>query len=338
MAMQTIPGREGLYAIDWDVLVRVCRSFVRAQAILSHSKVIEEKQLFGPDISWVEVDWDAVKRTVDRDAPVVCKAVQSAALTSPALAADYVRTIVDETKFYRDRFTETQTRCSRESMKAINASVDRGEKGVTALTAIRDLSADFVMVGATVLSGGAAAAAIGGGALLKGSYKWQDTKSFSAGLFTASTELLFATIPLKLKTMGVVKDQIGRLVLAKVKAGVEVAKTVYIDHQTVTEGVVAGALKMNDPGLMVLAKSWLNDAPPRMKLLAVPVVAVIKLTRDRAVKSVQATVAPRASAATGAGFPAAAPKVTVPDAGHSILDAAPFDGCSVEELGLCRLP
>ena len=338
MAMQTIPGREGLYAIDWDVLVRVCRSFVRAQAILSHSKVIEEKQLFGPDISWVEVDWDAVKRTVDRDAPTVCKAVQSAVLTSPAMAADYVRTIVEETKFYRDRFTETQTRCSRESMKAINASVDRGEKGVAALTATRDLSADFVMVGATVLSGGAAAAAIGGGALLKGSYKWQDTKSFSAGLFTASTELLFAAIPLKLKTMGVVKDQIGRLVLAKVKAGVEVAKTVYIDHQTVTEGVVAGALKMNDPGLMVLAKSWLNDAPPRMKLLAVPVVAVIKLTRDRAVKSVQATVAPRASAATGAGFPAAAPKVTVPDAGHSILDAAPFDGCSVEELGLCRLP
>jgi hypothetical protein len=338
MAMQTIPGREGLYAIDWDVLVRVCRSFVRAQAILSHSKVIEEKQLFGPDISWVEVDWDAVKRTVDRDAPVVCKAVQSAVLTSPVMAADYVRTIVEETKFYRDRFTETQTRCSRESMKAINASVDRGQKGVAALTAIRDLSADFVMVGATVLSGGTAAAAIGGGALLKGSYKWQDTKSFSAGLFTASTELLFAAIPLKLKTMGVVKDQIGRLVLAKVKAGVEVAKTVYIDHQTVTEGVVAGALKMNDPGLMVLAKSWLNDAPPRMKLLAVPVVAVIKLTRDRAVKSVQATVAPRASAATGAGFPAAAPKVTVPDAGHSILDAAPFDGCSVEDLGLCRLP
>jgi hypothetical protein len=337
MAMQTIPGRDGLFAIDWDVLVRVCRSYVRARAILSHSKVIEEKQLFGPNISWVEVDWNAVKRTVDNDSPAVCKAVQTAALTSPALAADYVRAMVDETTLFRERFTETQTHCSRESMKAITASVDRGEKGVTVLTAIRDLSADFVMVGATVLSGGAAAAAVGGGALLKGSYKWQDTQSFSAGLFTASTELLFAAIPLKLKTMGTVKDQIGRLVLAKVKAGVEVAKTVYVDHQTVTEGVVAGALKMNDPGLMVLAKTWLNDASPRMKLLAVPVVAVIKLTRDRAVKSAQAAVAPRSSTVTSAGTRAATPNMAVPTAGHSILDAAPFDGCSIEELGICRM-
>jgi hypothetical protein len=342
MAVHTLAGRGGSYAIDWEVLLRICRAHVRARAMLSRSRIERETQLFGPDISWVEVDWEAVKRDVNRDAPAVFAGLQTAALAAPEQLADYARTLVAETAYYRDCFHQKQTQCSRATMKAINTSVDRGENAIAALTAIRDLSADFVLVGATALSGGAAVAAVGGGSILKGSYKWQDTQSVSAGVFTASTELLFAVVPLKLKKMGTVQEQVGRLVLAKVKAGVEVAKTVYVDHGTVTQGVVAGALKANDPGLLVLAKTWMNDPNPKMKLLAVPAAAVVKFARDRGVKAIQRSVAPPSTTGSGAARHKASPVLGVtgaagPTVTDSLFDAAPFDGCSVEEMGICRM-
>jgi hypothetical protein len=180
MALQSVVDRSGAYAIDWDVLQRVCRSHVRARAMVSRLRIGRETHLFGPNISWVEVDWDAVKGDVERDAPAEFRALQIAAQTSLERAADYTRTMFAETQYYRDQFRQKQAICSRESLRAIEASVRAGENAVTGLTVIRDFSTDVVMVGATALSGGAALAAIGSGSILKGSYTWEDTRDFSA--------------------------------------------------------------------------------------------------------------------------------------------------------------
>ena len=332
----SVAGKQAVYGVDWDIVARLCRSYIRAQSTLNHAHIARETHLFGPDVSWVEVDWNAVRSDVGRNSPEIFHELQRTAQQSIDRAAEYVQTMVEETREYRDDFQNLQTNCSRTTMQNMNKSVERGETGIKFATAIRDFSADFVLVGATALSGGAALAAIGGGSLLKGSYKWQDTKSFSAGLFTASTELLFAVIPLKVKRAGVVKEQIAKLVLAKVKAGTEIAKTVYIDHKSFGEGAVSGIMKMNDPAFMVLAKEWLKGADPKTKLIAVPVVAVLKFTRDQLVKQVQSVVAPKPVASVSRAVNSPIP-IPYPNIAHSILDAAPFEECDIAQMGICRM-
>lgn len=337
MAGFSLAGNRGVYGVDWEAVARLCRSYVRAESTLKHARIGRETHLFGPDVAWVEVDWKAVRTDVEKESAFVYQELQRTANQSIDRAADYVRTILSETETYRRNFQTMQTNCSRTTMQNINRSVEWGKTGVKWATAIRDFSADFVMVGATALSGGAAAAAIGGGSLLKGSYKWQDTKSFSSGLFTASTELLFAVIPLKVKGTGVVKEQITKLILAKVKAGTEIAKTVYIDHKTFAEGAVSGLLKMNDPALMMLAKEWLKGADAKTQLIAVPVVAALKFARDLGIRQISNAAAPKPVATSKTPQPSSPLPIPYPNMAHSILDAAPFEQCDIAQMGICRM-
>lgn len=348
MATQSMSGQGGVYSVDWEVVKRVCRSHVRWQSIMDHYVITEESHLLGPDIRWIEVDWKLVSADVEQKSGREYQSVVTAAQQSIDRAAESVRAMVDETQHYRNEFQKEQRACSAMSMQNVEKSVSRAGYAVTGLTWVRDFSADFVLIGASALTGGAAVGAIGAGALLKGVYKgedtalkgpyrWNDAKVISTALFTASTELFFAIVPLKLKALGGVREVVGKLVLAKAKAGMEIAKSV-IDGKTVAEGLVAAPLKQYDPAFLTAAREWMKNTDPKMRLIAVPVATTLKFLRDQGVKQLQKQVLPK-PLSVGRPVPHGSPSTgspVHPQVDPSVIDAATFDGCSVEDMGICK--
>jgi hypothetical protein len=82
----------------------------------------------------------------------------------------------------RRSLTERMHSAQRKTMRNVEASVHIGEIGVEVATKLRNLSAEGLMFGAGIFSGGTAIAlAGGGGALLKGFGTYQDAGYTHAG-------------------------------------------------------------------------------------------------------------------------------------------------------------
>jgi hypothetical protein len=83
-----------------------------------------------------------------------------------------------------------------QSTASISQTVENLETTVSALQIIRDVSTDFVIIGACALTGPLGAiAAKSLGAVAKGAAKWQDTGKLEAGAMTAAAGILTAVIP-----------------------------------------------------------------------------------------------------------------------------------------------
>ena len=344
MALQTVPGSDGLYAVDWEILMRICRSAVRARSTVSNAKRNVESPWIGADVVTLDVNWEQVRVEVERDSKAVYQNMVNEARTSMSRAAAFMQRMVAETKYYNDEFRRRQREASDQTMKNVDKSVNRLETTVDVLKGIRDFSAEFLVVSAGAFTGGAGLAlGAGGGALLKGSAKWEDTGNFGAGVLTASTELLFTVIPVKFRADGMSRAgrQVAGLIIAHIKPGVEIVKSVY-EGKTVLNGVIAGGLKFQDPAVAEIFKQYINDqAPEKMKLIAVPVVAGIKFFRNMGIAKVQQMAAPQRmpaihpAAAVGQKFvvPAAIPHIT-----PSVVDLAVFEQSCVAEFGICKVP
>lgn len=83
-----------------------------------------------------------------------------------------------------------------QSTASISQTVAQLETTVSALQIIRDVSTDFVIIGACAVTGPLGAiAAKSAGAVAKGAAKWQDTGKLEAGVMTAAAGIVTAIIP-----------------------------------------------------------------------------------------------------------------------------------------------
>ncbi len=83
----------------------------------------------------------------------------------------------------------------------IDRAVARGEAAAAVARTVRDTSADALIVGSALLSGGTSLAVLGDGSLLSGGGVYQDTGRVGAAVFTATTKFAFGLIPLTRTTM-----------------------------------------------------------------------------------------------------------------------------------------
>ena len=90
---------------------------------------------------------------------------------------------------------KAQDDASGASRKSLRKAVARGEAAVEVAKFVRDTSADVVLVGAGVLSGGTALALGGAGSLMKGGFKYQDTGNVGAAAVTSVVSFVGLVIP-----------------------------------------------------------------------------------------------------------------------------------------------
>ena len=99
-----------------------------------------------------------------------------------ALLAHWIEVTKHNNKRFQDKMREAQ----KKTMENIEKSVERGEVGLEIARHTRDLSAEFLMVSATVVTGGAAASvaagvALVGGSGLKATARWKDDPNATRG-------------------------------------------------------------------------------------------------------------------------------------------------------------
>ena len=153
---------------------------------------------------------------------------------------------------YDDQFQEMKRKAQRKTMVNIQTSVNLGEDALPVLEAIRDVSVNAFLIGATILSGGtlspATTALIGAGSVVKGSGKWEDTGRFQDGVVEASTEFVFGVVGVGVRGLnasGPMKWALAFAVAAN-KSSVEVIKQ-NMSGKSIVQSMGRGGLKLADP-------------------------------------------------------------------------------------------
>jgi len=244
MAWVTVSCPDGLFEMDVDGVTRIIRSYAYAEALSGNSTITTESHIIGPDLDTVSVNWDQVAK--DRDSTASQTVTDFYLKMSTGMdgqeGIEYLEGLIDDRDDYTDKVHDLQTTAGKNTMENIERSVKRGEFGEKLFTVIRDACAETELVLAT---GGGAALGVAGeatvlgvdlglsaeavsglgitaGSLMKGGFKWQDTRSFGQGLAEASIELAVNLFTFGVGTQipkGAVGEKTARTLIALVFGG-----------------------------------------------------------------------------------------------------------------------
>ena len=202
------PTDDRQYAVDWQVVWRLVESYVRAKLQVDRSTVVSMRQSkwynpFSwqlPDIRQVEVDWDALGDEVKVTTFLKANGMYSrGAAGGPAMrdVAYELQHLVRQTPHLKDQFVKKMREASRQTMDAINRSVDSYQGTIDGLKVVRDTAATGLLIGATAATGGAAMGlGLAAGGTLKGWGKYQDTGKVGAAVMEGAGAVAFTLIPL----------------------------------------------------------------------------------------------------------------------------------------------
>lgn len=307
MAWVSVSCPDGFYEIDVDGVTRLIRSYAYAKALSDNSSISTESHVFGPDLETVAIDWKQVSKDREATAAQVANDFYLKMSTGGdgQDGIEYLEGLIDDRDDYAEMVHDLQATAGKHTMDNIERSVKIGEFGETVFTAIRDACAETELVlatgggaalgleagaiGGVTLSGGAVSATgIAVGSLMKGGFKWQDTKSFGQGLAEASIELVvnFATFGIGQQIpKGVGGEKAARLVVGLVFGGQAKGALKMIPASYVSPDDLAKGRKKSSGDLLIPAAANIPSGIARqlMEALlqdpkwAVPATVVMKL-------------------------------------------------------------
>lgn len=271
MAYELVQSGNKQFAIDWSVVRRLVRSHYLScyQLSYAHEVTLSDSDWYNPlswslpDVSHVEVDWDAVRRRTDVDTDQEMRDLAKQAQSNAAAVAYRVESMVETAARNKESFIDWMGDVQTQNMKNIDKAVDDYQSHTEVARFVRDTSADGLMVGASVLSGGAALAVMGAGSTLKGTAKFQDTGSVGAAVMEGAGSFVFACVKLG-KSFSFKQDMILALVQAPYKVGTEL-----VAGSTIGKATLSGALKLTGPAVDQLFK--LSPSKTLFDRVAVPI-------------------------------------------------------------------
>jgi hypothetical protein len=255
------------WLVDVAGVRQLIRSYVRSAALARRSQLVADTQALGPMGTFklttftIQTDYSGVTSDINNQSLPILKDFDVKLRTSGKKAFDFLVLKRNETVNLNNAFREKQLDASMRTSDAVNRVQGNIEWWKNKVTLVRDASADFLMVGATFLSGGTAVAVLGGASFLKGSFTFEDKKlagtstgnAVAAGTIEASTDLIVGAISLgtgpAIKTAIATKSAssaVGAGVLvvmgAQIDATSEFAKAV-IDGKSVRQGLIAAGTR-----------------------------------------------------------------------------------------------
>jgi len=270
MAYDLVQSRGAQFAIDWSVVRRLVRSYYLAQyqwnyageVRLSESHWYNPLSWSLPDVANIEIDWDSVLRKTEATTDDELEDMKNRTRTdAPGVARD-VEWMIGEAARQKESFLTWMGDVQTDNMKRINQAVEDYQSHIEVAKWVRDTSADGLMVGASVMTGGAAIAVMGGGSTLKGVAKFQDTGSVGAAVMEGAGSFVFAFVKLG-KSFSFKQDMVLALVQAPYKFGTEL-----VGGASVGKALVSGGLKLSAPAVNQLFK--LSPAKTLFDRVAVP--------------------------------------------------------------------
>lgn len=209
MPFKKFTSLDGTYLVDWEVVGRMIRSFVRSRATLANAKVNDEFHWIGPNLHTLDVDWASVRKQTDAESGPLFADFYRSAQFSAQTQITRLAHMVDITAHNNTAFHNKMHDAQGQTMANIAKADERIGKAIKALKFTRDTSAEFLMVSATLLSGGLAApaGAVAMGSVLKTTAKFEDDPK-------ATRQTLAVTFASEFVT-GMIDVGVGKLIDAK---------------------------------------------------------------------------------------------------------------------------
>ncbi len=238
------------YAVDWDVVERLCMSHWRTHYQLYHSETIETSQRTLNPFSWalpsiksVDVNWDKVRE----DAHVACAKdmivySSQAAKDMRGVALD-LKWKVERTAVNKRTFTADLKKVQSANTTAIQEAESDYQGMIDVARFVRDTSADVVAIGSTIATGGAAAGLLGASSALKGVYKYQDTGSAGAAVLYGTGSLVLGVFKIGGAKLSGKEEYVLIIAQGMLEAGPSLAA-----GDTFAEAVERGGLKIASAG------------------------------------------------------------------------------------------
>jgi hypothetical protein len=257
MAYWFLQNDHGSYAIDWDIVYRIVRAYHTALAREQYATLVttSESNWYNPfswslpDIRSVEVDWDRVRSSATKAADDDFNRLAEQAATRDV--RDVYRELsymVTATGSYTTAFVDWLGAVQTGNMSRINSAVDSYGTAIEVAKFVRDTSADGLMVGATILTGGAGVAVLGGGATMKGWAKFQDTADLStdrrvgAAVATGVGNFMFGAFKLGGMKLTGGEEAVVTILQAQWETGVALT-----EGKSVAASLATGSLKLAGP-------------------------------------------------------------------------------------------
>lgn len=188
---------DGKFAVDWDLVRTVLRSNVISHLQLQHGTERTESHWFGPDLHYYEVDWDAVNGSKEVQTDQFYEEFGHECYAGSIVSQkNKLKNLAMETASNKQMFFNKLHAAQTKSLNNVEQSVDRYDNAITAAKITRDMSKEIVIIGATVLTGGAAKVAItAADAALDAGIEFQDNGNGSAALVTFAGKFAIGLIP-----------------------------------------------------------------------------------------------------------------------------------------------
>ncbi len=188
MSFVTYKDRAGqAWLVDTDGIKALIRSYARAKAVINRSHLASDPQQTGPlgilfplTIVTVQTNFAGIQNEVNTQANAILKHVLPQIAQSGKLALQTLVSYRRQTLAANAQLRNMQVTASAKTNQALSAFDSRTGTAIAVTKGVRDFSAEFLLIGATLLSGGTAVAAVGGASLLKGAFTVQDKKMAGA--------------------------------------------------------------------------------------------------------------------------------------------------------------
>ena len=251
MAYEVVQSGRKQYIVDWTVVRRLLLSYyvARLQWDSSREVTMSESHWYNPatwsmpDVTHIEVDWERVHANAAACADEDVRVMREAAKRDARSVAYQLEWAVDEAYRLKELFLDDMADVQTRNMQRISSSTEGYEGQVELLKFLRDTSADGLMVGATILSGGAGFAAMRSGSILKGVAKWEDSGSLGAGVLEAEGAFVFGYVKLG-KSFSFKESMVIAVVQGVYKTGTEL-----VAGSSLKKALVSGGLKMTGPSI-----------------------------------------------------------------------------------------
>ena len=271
MAYELLTSGRTQFAVDWDIARRIVRSYQTSVLQLEYAREVTMSQSHWynpmswslPDIAHVEVDWERVRRRAEADSAAIVRDMRTESKYHAPRVARRLEDMIELTARNKETFVDWIGTVQTQNMGAVRQAVDDYQASIEISKFVRDMSADGLMVGASVMSGGAAVAALGGASFFKGTCRFQDTDSIGAGILEGAGSLAFGYFKLGNPTFK--QEMALAFVQAPYTTGTEL-----VGGTAISEAVVSGALKLTGPSAEALFK--LPPARTLFDKVAVPIV------------------------------------------------------------------
>jgi hypothetical protein len=239
------------YAVDWDVVERMCMSYWTSDYQWRYSKTenSSESEWYNP-FSWslpsiktFVVDWDKVRDS----ARISCNSdmfrFSRVGASDMGSVAREMKWKVEQTAINRKQITDELKDIQSDNVEALESAEKSYTGSINACKFIRDTSADVVAIGSAVATGGTGVALLGASSYLKGMYKYQDTGSAGAAVLYGAGSLVVGAF----KVNGAKLTSAGEYTLI-IAQGVLETGTSLVAGDSFVKAIKEGGLKIASAG------------------------------------------------------------------------------------------